>query len=357
MDAEQRLRNTLLNSDIGRKEGAFFLVDGQYGSTGKGLAASVLAEFLAERFDMVVSNAGPNSGHTSYYMGEPVVLMQLPTFAVQARHFANIAMPVTLNAGAIIDPARLMQEVIEWLPDSVIHVHPAAAVVKEEHSLHEKANMVDRIGSTGKGTGTALADKIMRFPNAVVGANRNLVSRPKEAPKLCVRVAPDPKRAFVEVSQGFSLGINQGFYPYTTSRDCGVPQAMSDAGYHPSFYAGCMQVMRTFPIRVAGNSGPSYPDQVEISWEKLGQKPELTTVTKKVRRVFTWSDLQYRASLHHNRPEYLFLNFCNYLEAVGQDVNEFVEDRILAPYYEEMGHAPKMVLLGFGPHNENVEVY
>jgi adenylosuccinate synthase len=39
---------------------------------------------------------------------------------------------------------------------------------------------------------------------------------------------------------------------------------------------------RTYPIRVAGNSGPL---ENETSWEQLGLEAERTTVTQKIRRV------------------------------------------------------------------------
>jgi adenylosuccinate synthase len=39
---------------------------------------------------------------------------------------------------------------------------------------------------------------------------------------------------------------------------------------------------RTYPIRVAGNSGPL---ENETNWEELGLEAERTTVTQKIRRV------------------------------------------------------------------------
>jgi adenylosuccinate synthase len=39
---------------------------------------------------------------------------------------------------------------------------------------------------------------------------------------------------------------------------------------------------RTYPIRVAGNSGPL---ESETSWQELGLEAERTTVTQKIRRV------------------------------------------------------------------------
>jgi len=113
--------------------GAHVLVDGQYGSTGKGVLAAWLALRAMERgivFDTVVSNAGPNSGHTFYHGSEKHVLKQLPTFAVASYllHNEDFAPDVVLSAGAIIDPIQLGVEA-EKYPGITIHVHPNAAVI------------------------------------------------------------------------------------------------------------------------------------------------------------------------------------------------------------------------------------
>ncbi len=100
---------------------------------------------------------------------------------------------------------------------------------------------------------------------------------------------------------------------------------MADALIHPSFLGEVMMSLRTFPIRVGnivnketgireGWSGPHYFDQEEVSFEDLGVEPELTTVTKRVRRIFTFSLEQYRQADAANRPSQVFLNFCNYLK-------------------------------------------
>ena len=138
-----------------------------------------------------------------------------------------------------------------------------------------------------------------------------------------------------EVPQGFSLSLNSPFYPHTTSRDCTVGQALSDAGVHPHFYGNTMLVLRTYPIRVGnikidngtgldpdekeiGYSGGAYPGQRELTWEELGQTPEITTVTKRVRRVFEFSKQQVREAMAATRPTHVFLAFCDYLKTEDQ---------------------------------------
>lgn len=338
--------------DIGflQEPGFYVLVDGQFGSTGKGLAAGLLAEMFHDKVEMVYSNAGPNSGHTNYFNDEQIVLKQLPSFAVTANKCGS-RVDAYLDAGAVIAPDTLIEEILEHDMQGRVIVHPHASYVSDEAKDMDASN-VSSIGSTGKGTGPAQIKKMMRLKDAVIGSSGIGVDSYVE-----VAGYNTEKTYFVEVSQGFSLGINSGFYPYTTSRECTVMQALSDANVHPMFYRDSMMVVRTFPIRVAGNSGPCYYDQQEISWDALGVEPEITTVTKKVRRVFTWSTFQFMEALQSNRPGVVLLNFVNYLVNLSIDVDEFVEENVLKPYVAVMGHAPKAILLGYGPKSEDVQLW
>lgn len=360
------IERALIRSGFLMNPGFYAVVDGQYGSTGKGLLSSLLAEHAKDKVGIVTSNAGPNSGHTSYHNGRKVVLRQLPTFSVMHQLFHG-SMPVThLNAGAIIEPETLGEEVAKYIPADQRHlfsVNNLAAVVGVLDTDAESP-MVARIGSTGKGTGAALASKVMREPQAVFGGSAHpdfYASFVEEfgTDPLGFKDVIDPSRQTIlaEVSQGFSLSLNAGgFYPYCTSRDCTVAQAMSDAGVHPSYFRDCAMVVRTYPIRVAGNSGPCYADQQEASWGDLGQTPELTTVTQKVRRIFTWSKRQFMDAVNANRPEAIMVNFMNYLGA-GIDHEMWLLDNVYKPYHAVMQRNPKLVLLGYGPKNEDVRVH
>lgn len=320
------------------------LVDGQYGSTGKGLIASKLASMHPR--PVVTSNAGPNSGHTFYHNGEKHVLMQLPTYGVK-QHLMNYRCTIYLNSGAVIDLARLIEEVRRY-PGIEVYVSPYAAVAKpqEEHALKTE------IGSTGKGTGSGIANKVMRRPNAVAKAYEATL----EEAGIGLGERTMKGNVFVEVSQGYSLGLDAGFYPYCTSRNCTVAQAMSDAKLHPSDYGGCIMTLRTYPIRVGGNSGPGYQDQEEITWDDLEVEPEVTTVTGKQRRVFTWSRTQFFDACVANRPDVLFLNFANYLPDEGA-INSFVSDNLNEPYKRFFGKEPKAILIGMGPHDDDVYIW
>ena len=126
-------------------------------------------------------------------------------------------------------------------------------------------------------------------------------------------------KILIEGAQGYSLGINAGFYPYCTSRDCTPARFLADCGVPHGFLAKVIGTLRVHPIRVGsttdGYSGDVYPDQEELSWDDIGDsgvEPELTTVTKRKRRVFSFSMLQFHEAVLACQPDELFLNFMNY---------------------------------------------
>ena len=349
--------------------GVHAVVDGQFGSTGKGVLAAFLAQQAIngrEQFGLVVSNAGPNSGHTFYHGDEKHVLKQLPTFAV-AWYLLNNEMlsglanpPVFLSAGAIIDPEILAYEAMKY-PGLQIIVHPMAAVITQEDKEAEHSGTIRRVAGTRSGTGAVLARKVARDPTVTFEffLDHNYGYLPEN-----VSVDADPlwnldvdvwkERVFMEVSQGFSLGLNSHFYPKVTSRECTVMQGLSDARLPARSVERVYLSMRTFPIRVGNHegfsSGDCYPDQVETSWEAIGQTPELTTVTQRIRRVFTFSDDQATAAIEANDPDFVFMNFCNYLDEEGMK-----EMNVRIDGLRDDARQWFDVLWGYGPKSEDVQ--
>lgn len=357
-----KIRAALEGYGLFASPGSTGIVDGQFGSTGKGVIAALLAELFHDRVNTVVTNAGPNSGHTFYHGHEKVVLKQLPTFSVKARMMGVRSIQTVLSGGAVIAPEILSHEITKHALGNVI-VHPAAAIIDAVAKRQDEV-AVAGIASTGQGVGPAIQHKLSRIPGsmAVAGEYYNMLENDisLNPPFDIFRWQFNPLHTvLLEVSQGFSLGINSGFWPHVTSRECTIMQAMADAGIPPNFHDKCIMSVRTFPIRVGNvgdaSSGPAYPDQQETSWEALGVQPELTTVTQRVRRVFTWSRQQFREAVLANAPDIIFLNFCNYLKD-GAAVAQFIEEYIYKDYYELTGHYP-MVLAGHGPGTTDVELF
>jgi adenylosuccinate synthase len=301
------------------RAGVHVLVDGQYGSTGKGLLADWLAgqsQVQGILFDYNITNAGPNSGHTFYdQRGEKHVLKQLPSFAVSAYLRGYPAPTVILSAGAIIDPMVLYEEA-NCYPNLRILVHPMAAVVTDVDRHAEHSGTVAAVAGTRSGAGAALARKVLRDPK-VVWCNSGESHRMPPNVKTEVRHIPYlSSRTMLEISQGYSLGLNSQFYPKVTSRNCNVAQGLADADLPPRSVAKTYMAIRTYPIRVGNvdghSSGDWYPDQREVSWDSVGVAPELTTVTKRPRRIATFSVAQFLDACAANDPDWVFVNFLNY---------------------------------------------
>lgn len=121
-----------------------------------------------------------------------------------------------------------------------------------------------------------------------------------------------------------------------------------------------MVVLRTFPIRVGhivengqtlGESGGCYADQKETSWEELGVEAEITTVTKRIRRVFTFSKQQIVDTFTLCRPDVVFLSFCNY--AKGRDYLDQIDSAIYQASRMTWMPPPRVVYQ-WGPTTEDI---
>lgn len=350
-----------------KEAGAYVMVDGQFGSTGKGLIAAVIAESVPNKPTIITTNAAPNSGHTAFFNeagsefdGMEIMTQQIPVASVWY-NLHNIGksslregeIPHTyLNGGAIIDNDTLMKEIEKYkFTGSDLTVHPCAAVITLNDILDDRATM-NAIAGTGKGVGVALSKKVLRNGEQTVIKD---IDSCDEYRTQTLQYNLSTDKIFVETAQGFSLGINEArFYPHTTSRECSVGQALADARIPAQILKKVLVTMRTYPIRVGnteGSSGGKYYDQKELSWEELGLEPELTTITKRIRRVFSWSWTQFDECVMTNMPNIIFLNFCNYLPF--HETKDLVE-AIKTRYKHLLGKEIDDIILGFGKNNSDV---
>jgi adenylosuccinate synthase len=164
------------------------------------------------------------------------------------------------------------------------------------------------MGSTAKGVGQAMVDRILRDPDSKAVAKLGFKGGPLEKYVVdrfkYIDELSTCQGILVEGAQGFGLSIYHGDWPFVTSRDVTPWQIAADCGL-PFAWAPDIRVFmvyRTYPIRVNnrdGTSGPAYPGQRETTWEAIGVEPEKTTVTKLVRRVFEFSEEQIQHAHWH----------------------------------------------------------
>jgi adenylosuccinate synthase len=314
----------------------------QFGSEGKGNVAAWLAS--QDKTMVCVRVGGPNAGHTVVHPTRPEVKLKfqhLPTGAVHGND-------CVIAAGSEVDLIILKEE-IERLRQSGLEARVlldgAATVLTADHSRaetgaapHGEAGLTKLIGSTGKGVGAARADRIWRRARIV-----NEVDFWNEMPWevtntldfLHSKLSSD-QDLLIEGTQGYGLGLHTRFYPYTTSGDARAIDFLAQVGLCPWGFPGIQVepwlVARTFPIRVAGNSGPL---QEEISWEEVGQKPEYTTVTNKVRRVGRWDNDLVREAIAANGgySVKLVLTFLDYVFEELADETDPVRIQFIAGDY------------------------
>jgi len=347
---------------------ASVLVGGQFGSEAKGLAAAYMAEAnkedLLEGVTRVISttNAGAQAGHTTCYKnGRKFVCYHMPTTGVVLAKNGYDNCTIYINGGSIINLNLLQDEfdVLGIKNKALFIVHPHAAVITPD-AVMKDANPYGpaRIASTGKGVGSALANKIMRIKGSVIEDHSHPVMDNFGIGQLNVVGELMGKAAvIIEIPQGTGLSLHSSsFFPFTTSRECWVGQGMTDAGVPPNKLGKVCMVVRTFPIRVGntpmGNSGPFYDDSIELSWEKDFPtiEPERTTVTKRVRRIATFSYKQYAHGLMFNQPDIVFLSFVNYLSSANELGQMVAKMQDVAT---KVGVMPT-ILYSWGPNVEDV---
>jgi adenylosuccinate synthase len=387
---------------IGDRHRPIIIVQGgQWGSEGKGMVASELARI--KQVDVAVRTGTVNAGHTVIVNGMPQRMQQLPTT------FTSKDCLLVLGAGAYIHPEILEREIFlinQLMNEDVrerLYVDFRCGLHLPQHTKRAKAaDRHTKMGATGKGCSEAVVEKISGRGTTGRTFKQYLADLAQEdaVPALLKDIKfadtasllnyhyDHASQILIEGTQGTFLDLHLGPYPYTTHKQTQVANWMAECGLSPALKTEIALVCRTFPIRVAGNSGPMpheiswskltaqinkrlrgfglpamvgdealqqfyaamrevageygqslFPEQIqdpdhraepsvarylsEAHAEALNRCPEwavrdlmelweLTTVTKKLRRIAEWDEAMMLESVVLNRPSYVALTFVNY---------------------------------------------
>ena len=309
------------------------LVGLQWGSEGKGLFAAA----LASRYNVAVRVGGPNAGHTFYLDDEKFVCRSVPC------GWVNDECDLYIGPGAVIAGDELALEIEEismrtGLPiASRITIDPNAVLIRPWHIEAEK-NQLAYMGSTMHGIGAALMEKTGRLEGCrpLVRHAANMDENGETGTLVCLagshrlslRVAPVARllhshigagdSIILEGTQGTLLSIDHGDWPYVTSRNVIAGSLLSDCGVPPLAVRHVFGVLRTYPIRVGGTSGPM---GTEISWAEVARRaglptltPERTTVTNRARRIALIDLNQLEHAVRLNGCTGLFVSFLDYID-------------------------------------------
>lgn len=290
------------------------VVGGQFGSEGKGKIAHYFAK--TQQATIAVRTGGSNSGHTVIDLkGTPRILRQLPTAAL---------LPATvcvMPPGMYIDEAILIEETRSTnLAPKRLVIDPFAGVVLAHHKAEEvRSGRRDRIGSTNSGLGAAVVNRVRREAMAFARDVPSLAPFLGDTLTLLRTGLHAGERILIEGTQGYGLSLlHSRMYPYTTSRDTTAAAFVAEAGLSPRDVDTVVMVIRAFPIRVPGNSGP-LPD--EITWEEVTDTAgsrlairEFTSVTHGVRRVARFHPDIVSRAIAANNPDVVVLNHVDYID-------------------------------------------
>jgi adenylosuccinate synthase len=385
-------------------------LDESWGSSGKGK----LSTYLADKFGItcVSSSNFPNAGHTAEFgNGYKFVAKAIPT-ALALHHAKGIGLTGFISPGSGFDTKQLFKE---WIQTGkpFLFIHDRASIVTQDHARREREGQesTKHIASTMQGSGTAYADKILRKSDVPLAGSipttqwdltggeildqatkDEFVDKVKvvsayEFRNLTHNILDAGQTWLHEGSQGYALSIDHGsHYPQCTSRNCTVQAALDHLAVAPQKLGDVYLNMRSYPIRVGnvvedgvqkGFSGDFMPDSREVTWEEIATKSgmpseeaarlaerERTTVTKRIRRVATRSDILLKDAVRVNGVTKLAMNFVQYWNwkdaglKGGREAFEKLskETRAELAHIEELVNIP-VTIIGTGAlHDEVIDL-
>lgn len=334
------------------------IVGAQYGSEGKG----VIVNKIANEYGIHVRVGGPNAGHSFVHKNRVWKMQVIPC------GWTNPDAILILGRGMLVDLDQLIKEIKmiqEVDPDITLRltVDARAGVLSREHHKMEggvEGEMHKRIGSTGEGVGAARVARVNRDPNNFQLYHQAIKGHPEEEMLRSIMqlntvafLYYTDANILLEGTQGSGLSLIHGPWPYATSADTNAAQMCADVGMSPRDLNQIMLVARTYPIRVAGNSGPL---KDELTWEQMskivGRKvEEKTTVTLKTRRVGKWDPELIWNAIHLNRPTSMALTFLDYTSPRDEGKEEWGSispEGYFAVNRVEMVHKVPIRLVGTG---------
>jgi adenylosuccinate synthase len=221
----------------------------------------------------VVRTGSINAGHNVYLPdGTKYAFQQIPTGSIIRD------MKVVIGPGAYVNQHIITAEMDVadcWhrtILDANCGVH-----LDEYTSEAAKEQRNIRIGATGKGCAEAIVHKIR---DRGLEKQKPLLLRDRWSDDAMPTTADTPslltevyhrgeEKIQIEGTQGSLLDFHLGPYPFVTSRQTISSAWVTEAGLSPAFDYEVVLVVRTYPIRVAGNSGPMYD---EINWPTLADR-------------------------------------------------------------------------------------
>ena len=302
------------------------IIGGQFGSEGKGQ----IAAHISPEYDCLVRIGGPNAGHSVFEKPNHHVFHLLPSGLYRSPNSKLLIGP-----GAILNIEKILDEIRRFEVEVGRLVIDENAVVISNSDIEQEQRIKETISSTAQGVGYATSNNIIARLN---GNDSHKAKHFKELKPYLGSSAVEleklyraGKKILLEGTQGTTLSLYHGLYPHVTSRDTTVSGCLSEAGISPKRVRKIIMVTRTYPIRVGGASGPFLSNELDMETiaARSGKnsddliKKEITTTTKKNRRIaeFSWS--LFRRACELNSPSDIALTFTDYISILNEKARRY----------------------------------
>lgn len=334
------------------------LVGAQYGSEGKG----VIAYNLRDKYGVHVRTGAPQAGHSFKHEGVKFVQRSVPCGWINPDNKVVIGRGALIHLPTLAEEVRTMVAMFGEKTLNRLYIDHKAGILEDHHHDEEGGvggQLHQLIGSTGEGVGAARRARMARgvepFRTFADASRDHDILRELgggcDSVEILYKLRQD-NRVMLEGTQGLGLSLIHGSWPHVTSHDTTPATMAADCGI-PTTDLRTLLVARTFPIRVAGASGPLAG---EISWEEMSKrvgKPitELTTVTKKTRRIGMWDHGLYRRAAILTDPIGVAITFMDYLHPKtegAKTMGELTPDAMTFLDAFERCYKHKVLLVGTG---------
>lgn len=286
-----------------------------FGSEAKGAAISRILHFVG--YDMSMRVQSTQAGHTIWYKDKEYKMQSIPCAWTDPNVELLLGPGCFTERKLLLDEINMINEAMGGdVRDRLFVDRRVWEVTDADKAEEARAKITEKQGSTGHGCGASLVLKMWRTR----ADNVDFMRWCDDNGIKTVDTIEHMRNAYVLVEgcQGAMLAIHTSpYFPYVTSRECTASGILGECGISPFDVANVTGVFRTLPIRVGGNSGPTGGN--EISWQEVSNRAgydvgtEITTVTKRPRRIFEFSDQDFIHALRVNRPNRLYMTFANYI--------------------------------------------
>ena len=334
------------------------VVGTQWGDEGKGK----IVDWLTDRAQGVVRfQGGHNAGHTLVIGGKKTVLHLIPSGILRGN------VDCFIGNGVVVSPQALVEEMDELEKAGVsgvvarLLVSEACPLILPYHAALDRAREAAKgeakIGTTGRGIGSAYEDKVARrairvqdlftperfaaklrelldFHNFVlrnfhkqdtVDFQKTLDETLALAPRFAPLVADVPralyhanrkgKNLLFEGAQGSLLDIDHGTYPFVTSSNCVAGAAAAGAGIGPHHLHYVLGITKAYSTRVGG--GPFPTELSDDIGERLRQRgQEFGATTGRPRRTGWFDAAALKRSIQLNGLSGLCITKLDVLDGV-----------------------------------------